>query len=232
MLADVICRIVSVAGTEEEEQQQVEVNVLFGAAEVPALVAKRGGPACAAGESFRVFPSKERARDTGAVGAQLHNLCESLTRDLEGTTRLLRAGGYAFENNGRAVVLWIRVVNAESPGTNVTARGRQSRNSLTSSASSRSVREKRLSPGNMHLMHAALSSVLPRDGRGVVLPLKERSKGVGGENESPNVMGAPRLLAVVPPWVWSHATRQFEAHGLLPNPDGFSADDLITKAKR
>ena len=227
LLADVVCRTVSCGGTEDEELQQVKVNVLFGAAEVPELVAKRVGVAGAAGESLRVFPSKEGAHETGAVGAPLWQLCDSLTRDREAATRLLRAGGYAFQDNGRAVVLWIRVEAelraGESTGTNVSAGG--SRKSTSSG-----VRTARLSVSNLHLLHTALSPLLPRDGRGVVLPLRNQGKSFGDENAPPNEAGPP-ALSVIPPWVWSHASAQFESIGLGPNPD-LPAADLIGKAKR
>ena len=231
LLADVVCRTVSCGGTEEDELQQVKVNVLFGAAEVPELVAKRVagvGVAGAAGDSLRVFPSKEGAHETGAVGAPLRQLCDSLTRDREAAARLLLAGGYAFEDNGRSVVLWIRegaeLRAGQSTGTNVIA-ARRTRKSTTGS-----VRTARLSVSNKDLLHTALSPLLPRDGRGVVLPLSLCGKRFGDENAPPNPAG-PTALSVIPPWEWSHASAQFESIGLGPNPD-LSAADLIGKAKR
>ena len=227
-LVDVVCRIVSVGGTDADEAKQVQVSVLFGAEEVPARVAKRADKTHAAAESFRVFPSQESARDSEIDGAQLSKLCDSINRDVDGAARLLRAGGYDFLDNGRAAVLWIRVEAeslAESTGTAFTPGGAKSRQSLTSGS-----REKRVSLEQANLLRYGLSPVLPRDVDGVVLPLKDVKN--DGENAPPNLERGPAAAArtVMPSWVWAHAIKQWEVLGLLKN--GFSAEQLVTRAKR
>lgn len=91
-------------------------------------------------------------------------------------------------------------------------------------------REKRVSVEQANLLRYGLSPVLPRDADGVVLPLKDVKN--DGENAPPNLERGPAAAArtVLPSWVWAHAIKQWEVLGLMKN--GFSAEQLVTRAKR
>ena len=135
---------------------------LFGVDEVPGLLATAASPA----HELRVFSTREAAINKSNGGDSLMRLCEALDKDITKAKRLLHSGGFSFQDDGLAVVVFVRADGGSTQLTNATPR----------SVKEASNQKNRLNIAEMAMLEHVLAFVWPREDGKPLASIKGRNQ--------------------------------------------------------